>query len=150
MRNISTGEWIVLGIVLVALGALAVLFFVPVVNRDPGAPKHLSEMPAIIVATQAYYNEFTALPKGTTKDILKALQGGNPRKILFLEPSEMPMRDTWGTPYRVAIDEGTLIVSSAGPDCLWGNMDDIKKEKIIEPGGGGYGSPEASSPSPRR
>lgn len=150
MRRISTGEWIVLGVVLVAISALAIIFFMPVVNRDPGAPRHLSEMPAIIVAAQAYYSEFSALPRGNTDDILKALQGDNPRKILFLEPSDTPMSDTWGTPYRVTGDKGTLIVSSAGPDRHWDTGDDIKKEKIIEQGGRGYGSPAAGSPSPHR
>ena len=147
MRRISTGEWIVLGIVLVALGALAVIFFVPVVNRDPGTPRHVSEMPAIVVAAQAYHNEYSAIPKGSTADILKALQGDNPRRILFLEPSDTPMSDTWGTPYRVTADKGTLIVSSAGPDRHWDTGDDIKREKIIEQGGSAYSSPVAGSES---
>ena len=150
MRRVSTSEGIVLGMISIALGLLALAYYGPMINKEPPIPRHLTEMPMIVVALQSYYNEFMTLPKGTTDEIMNELYGHNPRKIAFLEkdhPDDPPIADSWGTPYKVTTEEGMIRVSSAGQDGKWNTADDIKKEKIIEQEAGPYGSPAAGSPS---
>jgi hypothetical protein len=147
MKRTSTGKQIVLGIALLVLLALVILPLIPVVNKDPGFPRQPRVMAAIIVAIQAYYNDFGSFPQGSSGDILNTLQGENARKIMYLDPSEDVAQDDWQMPYRVIIDESTITVASAGSDRQWNTDDDAKREKIIEPAARPYGSPAAGSPS---
>ena len=134
MKRVSTGSRIVIGIALFALLVFAVLLLVPVVNKDPGFPRQPRAMASIIVAMQAYHNDFGSFPQGTSDDILSALQGANARKIFYLDLSDDLTRDDWQTPYRIQIDDRAITVSSAGSDRKWDTDDDVKKEKIIEQG----------------
>jgi hypothetical protein len=60
---------------------------------------------AICTALNTYFREYGSIPNGTHLQIMKALHGGNPHKIIFLEvpARRMSLRgeflDPWGAPY---------------------------------------------------
>jgi hypothetical protein len=60
---------------------------------------------AICIALNTYFREYGSLPNGTHLQIIKALNGGNPRGIIFLDVPvrRMSLRgeflDPWGAPY---------------------------------------------------
>jgi hypothetical protein len=72
------------------------------------------------------------LPEGgENRELVAALTGQNPKKVIFLQPGSVPMSaegellDRWGTPYHFhKISDQILDIVSAGPDRrLWSNDD---------------------------
>ncbi len=110
----------------VVLVALVVLLVVPLGGTDPQVKqkrahpitRQLSE------AFIAYKNEYATYPSGDYEKMLRALQGENPRKIVFITfaPRELDARgvlvDPWGVSYRIELPEGNSRprVWSSGPN----------------------------------
>jgi len=76
------------------------------------------------------YGEF---PIGSNVDITRALQGDNPKKIIFVTPDEAPIStrgeliDAWQTPYFFHQLSGTQMeIFSPGPDRQMWTVDDLK------------------------
>ena len=117
-----------------ALAFIAFLFVYPVTYRHPGVPRHMNEMRSLESALQQYHAEYGNYPTGSIDYMVSALQGDNPRKLLFLEwlrPTSGRDRgatDPWGTPYDIAIDDTNITISTAGPDKRFGTADDKKVE----------------------
>lgn len=94
-----------------------------------------TELPAIVMATYAYMNEFGTQPVGTAEEIMRALHGENKRGIVFLEKNRAdapPMKDPWDTPYSISTADDRIVAASAGPDRMWNTDDDKMWIKIIE------------------
>jgi hypothetical protein len=66
----------------------------------------------ICTALNTYFREYGSLPNGTHLQIIKALNGGNPHKIIFLEVPAIRMSlggeflDPWGAPYVIDTSNG--------------------------------------------
>jgi Type II secretion system (T2SS), protein G len=60
---------------------------------------------SLAAAVKQYKAEYGSLPTGTEAEIVRALLGDNPRKIVFFEPrpkdlnADGELLDPWGTPY---------------------------------------------------
>lgn len=111
----------------VVLAALVVLLVVPM--RDDGDLKGKQERAYPLTkqlseAFIAYKNEYAAYPDGGYEKMLQALQGDNPRKIVFItfSPQELDAHgvlvDPWGVSYHIELPEGNSRprVWSSGPD----------------------------------
>jgi hypothetical protein len=82
-------------------------------------------------ALTTYHDKYLIYPDGGNSNIIGALAGDNPQKIVFLyftryasHPNEMV--DPWETPYQIDFLQPTnFIISSAGKNKIFGDKDDI-------------------------
>jgi hypothetical protein len=101
------------------------------------AASNISREKALVMAIQtacmAYVVEYNRLPPSSDNQrFTAALLGDNSRFIAFISLSDdeindkKEMIDPWSTPLKMTfLDNGTLQVTSAGPDKIFGTMDDI-------------------------
>jgi len=82
-----------------------------------------TEMTGFVTCVKAYLDEYPALPSGGDAAVLKALQGENPRKIVFFVLRSTSFNsngewiDPWGTPYRIDLsDPKAPRIWSCGPN----------------------------------
>jgi hypothetical protein len=87
-----------------------------------------------IVSYQTEYE--LPIPGANNADIVKELEGENPRRIAFLnlrssdKNAKGEILDAWGTPLRVTMtDPQHPLIQSAGPDRKWNTPDDIDNAK---------------------
>jgi len=87
--------------------------------------------------TVRQYNQiFGGNPVGTNPEITRALNGGNPRHVNFLQPDSGnrinengELVDPWGTPYFFhQLSASDMEVRSAGPDKILYTQDDLVKK----------------------
>jgi hypothetical protein len=84
----------------------------------------------------AYHQIFLQNPvAGENWEVVDALTGGNPHRLVFLDPAHPALNDRrelldrWGNPYRFhPISRSHMEISSAGPDGHFGTRDDIELE----------------------
>jgi hypothetical protein len=94
-----------------------------------------TEAEAVALNIRQYRLRFGGNPVGTNADIVKELDGGNPKTARYL-PSELKrlneqgeLIDSWGTPYffhQLSAEE--METRSAGPDkSMWTSDDVVSK-----------------------
>ena len=80
----------------------------PTTRRNAQARNDAAQL---VTALKFYYTEFHQFPTGSHADILRALRGDNPLKIVFFEPSPKQVSpagellDPWGVPYHIDTSE---------------------------------------------
>jgi hypothetical protein len=85
------------------------------------------------VAIRQYGSRFSGNPVGTNPEITKALNGDNPKQVMFIgEESGLRINgrgelvDYWGTPFFFHQLSGTeMEIRSAGPDRVMWTSDDL-------------------------
>jgi hypothetical protein len=95
---------------------------------------HETDMNMLIVALQAYRNDFRKLPAGTTSNVISVLQGQNDFETQYLKVIHGErgiVRDPWNTPYRIEIEGDLITVSCAGPNGTHGDEDDFIKTRKL-------------------
>lgn len=77
----------------------------------------------LATAVENYFAEYGFRPAGSHAEVLSALQGNNPRKIVFFEAQESLLNDRgefvdpWKTAYHLNIRDGVKALAwSSGPD----------------------------------
>jgi hypothetical protein len=116
-------------------GLFAGLLFprVHVFGRRAKAALAKSEISNLNRALHTFYLEMHHYPSGTSGDIMRVLAGGNPRRLKFFTPNSKFMNsrgeytDPWETPYEIKTDQTNFAIRSAGPNCIFGDKDDITK-----------------------
>jgi len=74
------------------------------ITQGPGT-EAMNDVTQLVTAAKAYHAEFGKMPEGDAASILRALQGDNPKKIIFLEINSKKISkdglflDPWGAPY---------------------------------------------------
>lgn len=107
----------------------------PAQNRVAKLPQ---ELKALEEAVKLHAKEYGTPPAGNTKDILRTLTGENPRKIRFLnlEAKEISPEgdwlDPWGRPYRILISGKTLLIRCAGPNGVFDDGNEEKRDDILQ------------------
>ncbi len=110
--------------------ALVPLVVIPAVRTVQQQKKAVIRDRAIQVsdALKQYRMEIGTYPEGDNAQILKALMGDNPRRMVFFEPAAVPksfdsfndrgdLIDFWGTPYRFDLTDPKIPrVWSCGKD----------------------------------
>ena len=89
------------------------------------------ELSDLKFSLNAYHDKYSNYPTGDNSNIVKALAGDNPQKIVFLNfrrtvehPNEMI--DPWGMPYQIEFLQHTnFIIRSAGKDKIFSDADGI-------------------------
>jgi hypothetical protein len=89
------------------------------------------EMSQLAVAAIQYKTEYGAFPSGKCLEVIRALTGTNPRKIIFIEwvsrhsDANGRFLDQWGSPFLISFpDAETVEIRSAGPDKSFSTSDD--------------------------
>ena len=71
---------------------------------------------------QKYKEHVGAYPTGSNSDVVRALQGQNPKRIFILigrkleHNSKGEFVDPWGTPFRFYFSDNSVLLRSAGPN----------------------------------
>jgi hypothetical protein len=109
-------KWILIGfitlVLLLAFGGFVWVLNAPTVDRTwISRSQATSDVRWFRTAISAYISEYGQTPTGTQQNILKALQGDNPRRIVFMELSpkikfkDGLFLDPWGTSYKVELSQ---------------------------------------------
>jgi len=132
-------KWALIGLITLflclALGGFVWLLNAPTADRTRiSRSQATSDVRWFRTAISAYISEYGQEPTGTQQNILKALQGDNPRRIVFMEVSpKMNLKDglfldPWGVPYKVEYSlDGYHWVYSTGANKIdeGGHGDDV-------------------------
>jgi type II secretory pathway pseudopilin PulG len=76
----------------------------------------------LFVALQKYKEQVGSYPLGGNTEVVKSLQGNNPKKVFIILGSNIPINDKnelvdpWGTPLRFYFSDTGILVRSAGPN----------------------------------
>ena len=94
-----------------------------------------AELATIEIVLPTYRTNYNAFPTGDHIAVMKTLRGANPGGIYFLEVSPRSLSkageflDPWRVPYRFEFgSNGTVRVSSSGPNQRFGDDDDISTQ----------------------
>lgn len=112
--------WVLLGIVALSfIGLLIPLRSHPIIEKVRVVDLETSQIRS---ALRSYEATFGAFPTGDSSAVFRALRGGNPQKIVFLQSraaSVSPdggMLDPWGSPYKIYFSGKEPLIRSAGPN----------------------------------
>lgn len=119
----------------------------------------LTESVRLRTAISNYSSTFGNFTAKKNPEIVAALTGGNPRKIVFLELDKTRLDasgeylDYWHTPYQIEITASNLAVRSAGPNRVFGDRDDIRvledQSGMFVEGSAAQGTREKHDTSPK-
>lgn len=136
---------VVVGAAGLALGLSWTFWFLPRLKKLVASNHCLT----LELRFESYHRRFQTWPEGGNTDILLALRGSNPKKIVFLRDSDgFPIEnnalvDPWETPLRIERDtSGIPRPVSAGPNKRHGDDDDIDSRVAREDARKLYGSDE--------
>ena len=131
-KSIIAGLLILL-IALVLIAMALPFFSMAKIGRPTRVQLDISNL---IMALSCYESEYGVLPTGNSSNVIRALSGENPKKIIFLvypqvveHPNEMV--DPWLTPYEIDFHHRTnFVIRSAGKNKTFGNSDDIVVKSV--------------------
>lgn len=91
-----------------------------------------SEISEIATGFEKYKTTYQDYPSGNKFTLWKQLSGDNPQKIIFASIKASSINtngdfvDPWETPFAINFPStNSFVISSAGPDKIFGNADDI-------------------------
>ena len=133
---LAVGAWVIVA----GLGILCSKAPAPPVASNHWATGHTGRsLNLLTTALKFYRQEYGDFPSGDNAAVVRALNGGNPRKMVFLPSpsrsfsSECPTVvlnrqghavDAWDTPFRLHLQD-RIRVESAGEDRTFGTLDDM-------------------------
>lgn len=91
-------------------------------NVNARASRYNEDLDDLFYALQKYKEYAGAYPVGNNAEIVKALAGNNPQKVIVdigrhkNLNSKGELVDPWGTPYRIYFSGDGILVRSAGPN----------------------------------
>ena len=103
-------------VIILLIGAFLALLLFPAISstqHSDGRSETKNSVIQLTIAAKGYIAEYGGPPKGDIKTILQALQGDNPRKIVFIElnpkriTKEGILVDPWGVPYAIGLSNAT-------------------------------------------
>jgi hypothetical protein len=118
------------GLLVLALALIAMLWLAQARRAGPVGVKH--EMTNLAAGLAFYHAVFESFPTGNNAQIIGALRGKNPRKMMIdpTGPRRMNLRaelwDIWNTPYNFDFASNSIItILSAGENQKLGDADDL-------------------------
>ncbi len=115
--------------VLAVLGLLAVLAGGIYITRvystwqvNARTAKFNTDVENLFAGLQQYKENVGQYPMGSNAELIKALQGNNPKKLIILVSRKAElnekgeMLDPWGTPLRIYFSDAGILIRSAGPN----------------------------------
>jgi len=133
-------RWQAVVAITVLFAGVVIIWLVQPTKREPGIPLVEVKLAAIAEAVAEYHRVFGKLPQTTSGSVDgTALVGGNSRQMEFIRwerDSLGPngeLLDPWSQPFRITLmaDEGVVVVSSAGPNRVFGNEDDESHKRPL-------------------
>lgn len=85
----------------------------------------VAQMTSLFEAFDRYKQHVGAYPQGSNQEIVNALTGNNAKKVIILaiKPEHLNTKgevtDPWGTPLRIYIADGEVLLRSAGPNRIF-------------------------------
>ncbi len=130
---------ILLAAVAVVFIAVAAWLLVPLLQNEPLAPAMVSTTAAPVDPQRAATNSrLEQLNRSIKVWMIQYGSGFNPAQVTLdrlqrdLNIGEQEMLDGWGTALRYEPQDGHYRVISAGPDRVFGNADDLKRETAVK------------------
>ena len=130
MNKLVGAPLLVFGLFMVVLGFGVMVLIARTSKAKPTEVKN--DMTNLVACLASYHAIYGSFPTGNNAQIIGALRGGNPRKMMIdpIGPRRMAaskeVLDIWGTAYRFRFKSNSMIaVSSAGKNGLFGDNDDL-------------------------
>ena len=111
-----------IGLVTVILCAAWVVRLATAFKANASTAQFNEDVENLFSALQTFKENVGTYPTGNNAQVVKALMGRNPKKLIILVGGQYDLNDKgefvdpWGTPLRIYFDEGGVLVRSAGPN----------------------------------
>lgn len=127
---------IILVIILIPPVFIITLLMPSILRKDnPGffARENIGTISSALTKYRATYGE---LPQGDSATIFRTLEGANTNNDVFIEAAKTnaagEILDSWGSPYKIQIDNGThIVIRSPGKNRIPGDADDVVYDSAI-------------------
>jgi hypothetical protein len=112
----------VIGLLAILAGAVYLVKVYSTWRVNARTAKFNSDVENLFAGLQQYKENVGSYPVGSNSDIIKTLQGNNPKKLIILVSRKAELNekgeilDPWGTPLRIYFSDAGVLVRSAGPN----------------------------------
>src|SRR5262245_21667828 len=113
---------IIVGVLTILAGALYLVRAYSTWRVTARSANFNEEVANLFAGLQQYKENVGQYPIGSNADIVRMLQGANPKKLIILVSRKAELNekgeilDPWGTPLKIYFSEGSVLVRSAGPN----------------------------------
>ncbi|HKI70036.1 MAG TPA: hypothetical protein VKA67_10635 [Verrucomicrobiae bacterium] len=132
MKKITTA--VLLVVLLGVAGVYARLHFK--MPEDPKVMKFQASADTLLQGLEQYKEFVGSYPIGPNAEVIKALQGKSPKKVVIVSTQKSVLNDKgeaidpWGTPLKFYFSGNSVLIRSAGPNKAWDdssvpNSDDL-------------------------
>jgi hypothetical protein len=110
----------IIGFLAILAGAVYLVKVYSTWQVNARTKKFNDDVDTLFAGLQQYKENVGSYPIGSNSDIVKTLQGNNPKKLIILVSRKAELNekgevlDPWGTPLRIYFSEAGILVRSAG------------------------------------
>lgn len=110
----------IVGLLAILAGAVYLVKVYSTWQVNARTKKFNTDVENLFAGLQQYKENVGNYPTGSNADIIKALQGANPKKLIILVSRKAELNekgeilDPWGTPLRIYFSDAGVLVRSAG------------------------------------
>ena len=112
----------IIGLITILAGAFYVVKVYSTWRVNARTAKFNADVENLFAGLQQYKENVGSYPTGSNSEIIKTLQGANPKKLIILVSRKAELNDKgeildpWGTPLRIYFSDAGVLVRSAGPN----------------------------------
>lgn len=112
----------IIGLVALGIGALWCARAWNTLKVNARTAKFNEDVENLFVGLQKFKENVGAYPVGSNAEVVKAMNGQNPKNVIILVGRKTEMNekgeivDPWGTPLRIYFSDSGALVRSAGPN----------------------------------
>jgi hypothetical protein len=110
----------IIGLITILAGAVYLVKVYSSWRVNARTAKFNSDVENLFAGLQQYKENVGSYPVGSNSEIIKTLQGNNPKKLIILVSRKAELNDKgeildpWGTPLRIYFSDAGVLVRSAG------------------------------------
>jgi len=112
----------IIGLVAILAGAVYLVRLYSTWSVNARTAKFNADVDNLFAGLQQYKENVGTYPVGSNSEIVKMLQGNNPKKLIILVSRKAELNekgeilDPWGSPLRIYFSDAGVLVRSAGPN----------------------------------
>jgi len=112
----------IIGLVAILAGAVYLVRLYSTWSVNALTAKFNADVDNLFAGLQQYKENVGTYPVGSNSEIVKMLQGNNPKKLIILVSRKAELNekgeilDPWGSPLRIYFSDAGVLVRSAGPN----------------------------------
>lgn len=112
----------IIGVLTILAGVIYVVRVYTTWRVNARTAKFNADVENLFAGLQQYKENVGSYPTGSNAEIIKALQGANPKKLIILVSRKAELNekgeilDPWGSALRIYFSDAGVLVRSAGPN----------------------------------